>query len=73
MNIKKRVIFGKIANSQIKEMQDLNKTELYMLISIVFLTLFFGFYPDPLLNTVNISVDNLIENYQSKLDIYSLN
>tara|TARA_B100000029_G_scaffold426208_1_gene434985 strand:+ start:2811 stop:4304 length:1494 start_codon:yes stop_codon:yes gene_type:complete len=69
----KRVIFGKIANSQIKEMQDLNKTELYMLISIVFLTLFFGFYPDPLLNTVNISVDNLIENYQSKLDIYSLN
>ena len=32
-----RVIFGKIVSSEIKEMTDLNKTEIYILASLVFL------------------------------------
>ena len=66
----KRVIFGKIASSEIKEMADLNKTELYIFASLVFLILFFGIYPEPLLNTINISVSNLINNYQTDLNFY---
>jgi len=66
----RRIIFGKILNSQIKEMLDLNKTEIYIFISLAFLTLFFGFYPDPLLNTISVSVDNLIENYQNNLSFH---
>ena len=63
----KRVIFGKIVNSEIKGMTDLNKTELYIFGSLVFLTLFFGIYPEPLFNTVNVSISNLIDNYQTDL------
>ena len=66
-----RVIFGKIVSSEIKEMTDLNKTEIYILASLVFLILFFGFYPEPLFNTVDISVSYLIDNYQSDLNYYS--
>ena len=66
----KRVIFGKIASSEIKEMTDLNKTEIYIFSSLVFLILFFGIYPEPLFNTIDISVSNLIENYQTDLNFY---
>ena len=59
----KRVIFGKLENNQIKEMQDLNKSEMGILISLGILVIFFGFYPEPLFDTINVSVDNLINNY----------
>ena len=51
-------------------MTDLNKTELYIFISLVFFVLFFGFYPEPLLDTVNISINNLIQNYENNLNYY---
>ena len=66
----KRVIFGKMASSEIKEMADLNKTEIYVFASLVFLTLFFGIYPKPLFNTIDISVNNLIDNYQTDLNFH---
>ena len=66
----KRVIFGKIASSEIKDMKDLNKTEIYVFASLVFLTLFFGVYPEPLFNTIDISVNNLIDNYQTDLNFH---
>ena len=66
----KRVIFGKMASSEIKGMTDINKTERYIFASLVFLTLFFGIYPEPLFNTINISVSNLIDNYQTDLNFY---
>ena len=64
----KRVIFGKISNSEIKALVDLNKTEIYIFSSLIFLTLFFGLYPDPLLKTIDVSINNLIENYQIGLN-----
>jgi len=66
----KRVIFGKMASSEIKEMADLNKTEIYVFASLVFLILFFGIYPEPLFNTIDISVNNLIDNYQTDLNFH---
>jgi len=66
----RRVVFGKVANSEIKEMKDLNKTELYIFASIAFLTLFFGIYPEPLFETVNISVNNLIDKYQMDINFH---
>ena len=66
----KRVIFGKMASPEIKEMADLNKTEIYVFASLVFLTLFFGIYPEPLFNTIDISVNNLIDNYQTDLNFH---
>jgi len=66
----KRVIFGKMTSSDIKEMTDINKTEIYIFASLVFLILFFGIYPEPLFNTIDISVSNLIDNYQIDLNFY---
>ena len=66
----KRVIFGKMSSSEIKEMADLNKTEMYIFSSLVFLILFFGIYPEPLFNTIDISVSNLIDNYKTDLNFY---
>ena len=63
-----RIIFGKIAHSDLKEMVDLNKTEIYIFASLAFLTLFFGFYPEILFNTIDVSINNLIENYKIDLN-----
>ena len=68
----KRVIFGKIKNEQIKNLKDTNKLELAMLVSLAFLVIFFGFFPYPLIETINISVDNLITNYEQTLSEISL-
>ena len=67
----RRVIFGKISSVEIKEMKDLNKNEIYIFSSLVLLIIFFGIYPEPLFNTINISVDNLIEQYQADINFYS--
>jgi len=66
----KRVVFGKISNSEIKEMKDLNRSEIYILFSLITLIIFFGFYPDPLLNTIDTSISNLINNYQNDINLY---
>ena len=66
----RRVVFGKLANSEMKEMADLNKTEIYIFTSLAFLIIFFGFYPEPLFTTIDISINNLIENYQTNLNYY---
>jgi len=39
----RRVVFGKVTNSEIKEMKDLNKTEIYIFVSLAFLILFLDF------------------------------
>jgi len=57
----KRVIFGKLINEDLKKLTDLNKSEFIILCSLAVPTLFFGFYPDPLMNTIEESVKNLIE------------
>ena len=69
----RRIIFGKIISSEIKELNDLNKTEISIFASLIFLILFFGIYPEPLLNTVDISINNLINNYEMDLNSYSTN
>jgi len=66
----RRVVFGRLVNSEIKKMPDLNKTELYILGSMASLILFFGVYPEPLLDTINVSVTNLIDQYKTDINFY---
>ena len=63
----KRVIFGNANNSEIKNLNDVNKSEILMLVSLAFLILFFGFYPLPLIETFDVSVNSLIKNYETAL------
>ena len=63
----KRVIFGKLINKELKTMKDLNKTEYLILISLAIPILFFGFYPDHLINTIEVSINDLINMYNFNL------
>ena len=63
----KRVVFGKLTNTDLNQMVDLNKSETAILICLALPTLFFGFYPEPLINTIEVSISDLIENYNFKL------
>jgi NADH-quinone oxidoreductase subunit M len=65
----KRVIFGELKNKQLLTIDELNKSELFILICLTLPVLFFGFYPEPLLNTVEVSVSNLIQMYNNNLII----
>ena len=68
----KRVIFGDIKNEQIKSLKDTNKLENLMLITLAFLIIFFGFYPAPLIETLNAPVDNLISNYEQAINTINI-
>jgi len=65
----KRVIFGVTKNSAIETLSDVNKSEIIMLATLAFFVIFFGFYPAPLMETFNVSVNSLIDNYQLALNI----
>ncbi len=63
----KRVVFGKLVNKELEKMSDLDRSEYFILITLAIPILFFGFYPDPLINTIEISVKDLIETYNLNL------
>jgi len=63
----KRVIFGETKNNEVKTLKDINILELIMLAFLAFFVIFFGFYPAPLIDTMNVSINNLLSNYQSDL------
>ena len=63
----KRIIFGENLKNELKKMVDLNKSEIFILSSLVFPIIFFGFYPEPLLSTIEISIENLIDAYNDNL------
>ena len=64
----KRAVFGKLEKSELKEIKDLNKSEFAILFCLGALIVFFGFYPDLLLDTISVSVDNLINNYNLEIN-----
>ena len=65
----KRVIFGDLIKDDLKKMIDLNRSEIIILWSLAIPTVLFGFYPEPLINTVEVSVSNLLEMYNLNIEI----
>tara|TARA_Y100000992_G_scaffold263699_1_gene200121 strand:+ start:462 stop:1946 length:1485 start_codon:yes stop_codon:yes gene_type:complete len=63
----KRVVFGKLIDKELIKMNDLNKSEYLILTSLAIPTIIFGFYPDPLINTIEASVNDLINMYNFNL------
>jgi len=64
----KRVFFGEIANDEVAKLQDINSREMLLLASLAVIVLVIGIWPDPLLNVMHASVDNLLlQITQSKL------
>jgi len=63
----KRVVFGKLENTQLKNIKDVNLTEASILFVLSAVVLIFGFYPEPLIDTMKVSVENLINNYNLEI------
>ena len=65
----RRVIFGNLTNKDLLKIADLNNYEKFILWILAIPILFFGFYPEPLINTIEISVKDLIEMYNLNLNM----
>jgi NADH-quinone oxidoreductase subunit M len=57
-----RIAYGNLKSQYIKQTLDINKREFYIFAPLIFYTIVFGLTPDPYLNSVHMSVNNLIEN-----------
>ena len=66
----KRVVFGPVANHHVAEVNDANKRELLILSLMAVAVLAMGLYPLPFTNTMDASVNELIQHVaQSKLPL----
>jgi len=57
----KRVIFGAIANDNVAKLEDINMREAVVLGSLAVMVLLFGVWPDPLVEVMHPTIDNLLQ------------
>ena len=69
----KRVVFGNTNNTIVTKLKDINFLEATILIVLCLVSIVFGFYPEPLLNTMDISVNGIIQNHQNELTANLIN
>jgi len=64
----KRVIFGAVVNHEVQNLKDINIREAMVLGTLAVAILFFGLWPQPLVEMMQASVDNLLQHIvQSKV------
>ncbi|MBO9418926.1 MULTISPECIES: NADH-quinone oxidoreductase subunit M [Stappiaceae] len=64
----RRVVFGSLDKESLKSILDLDLREKVILVPMIILTIFFGFYPMAILDVTQGSVDNLINQYTAALE-----
>ena len=65
------MVFGNLINKDLLKIPDLDNSEKFILWSLAIPVLIFGFYPEPLFNTIEVSVNDLIEMYNFNLNMYT--
>lgn len=65
----RRVIFGALTKDNLKAILDLNLREKVIIYPLIVLTIVFGFYPSPILDTTAAAVDNLVAHYSASVGI----
>ena len=63
----RRVIFGKLEKTDLKGILDLEPREVAIFAPLLILVLWMGLWPQPFLDVMNVSVANLLQNYQTAL------
>jgi NADH-quinone oxidoreductase subunit M len=63
----RRLAFGRLEKPSLKSIKDLGWREVVVFTPLLALTIYFGFYPGPILDVSTASVDVLIGNYQKAL------
>lgn len=56
----KRVIFGDINNEEVEHLKDINPREKTILVTLAITVLLFGVWPDPLIDTMQASLEHLV-------------
>ena len=69
----KRVVFGNLIKDNLKKLVDLSKNEIFILWSLALPTVFFGFYPELLFKTIDVSITNFLEMYEFNIKTYLSN
>ena len=63
----RRVIFGALEKPSLKALADMGPREIAVMAPLVILTIFFGFYPAPILDVTAQSVKKLVANYETAI------
>jgi len=66
----RRIIFGELVKDSLRNITDLNKREIITLAPLVATTIFFGIYPTPLLDVMQVSVAHLIADYTAAVEAH---
>ena len=61
----RRVIYGALVKPALKNIEDVTPREIATLAPLVALTIFFGFYPAPILDVTAVSVKKLVTTYEA--------
>ena len=56
-----------LINQELKSMKDLKTFEIITLTALVLPIIIFGFYPEPLINSIEVSVENTLNMYNLEL------
>jgi NADH-quinone oxidoreductase subunit M len=57
----KRVLYGKVANENVAKLEDINRREFLFLAILAAAVLIVGIWPNPLLEVMHTSVENLVQ------------
>ncbi|MDX2306812.1 MAG: NADH-quinone oxidoreductase subunit M [Hyphomicrobium sp.] len=63
----RRVVFGPLEKPALKALDDLSVREMVVLVPLVVLTIFYGFYPAPVLDVTGASVKTLVQNFEAQV------
>jgi NADH-quinone oxidoreductase subunit M len=64
----RRVIFGVLEKADLKSVKDLSAREVAILTPLLAAIIFFGVYPQPILDVMHVSVENLISQHHAALE-----
>ena len=63
----RKVIFGALVKDDLMDILDLTKKEITIFVPLIFLTIFIGIYPKPVIDIIEPAASNIVVNIQGKL------
>ncbi len=63
----RKVIFGALTKESLKSILDMNPREMAVIVPLLILTILFGFYPAPILDTISPSVELLVDQFNQSV------
>ncbi|TDI61529.1 MAG: NADH-quinone oxidoreductase subunit M [Alphaproteobacteria bacterium] len=66
----RRVIFGELVKEDLMDILDLDKREVALFAPLILVVLWMGIYPEPILNVLHVSVENLVTHMETALNAH---